>query len=100
MPNKVQSDSAIYVMGDTVNKTSILSMASDSTLSYLFPTPGLAPSALSPTRLPGGSPESSIALRTVLKDNHVKWHIFNNELRYHKYVPFFFPRSSLYYRGV
>jgi len=64
-------------------------MASDMTLSYLFPTPGLAPSVLSPTRLPGVSPESSIALQTVLKDNHTKWHIFFNEHRFHKYDLFF-----------
>ena len=71
---------------------SLSSMASDS--SSLFPTPGLPPSVLSPTRFPGVSPESSTALQTVLKDNHVKWHIFFNEQRFHKYVLFF--RTSLY----
>ena len=68
-------------------------MAPKLTLTTLFPTPGLAPSVLSPTRFQGVSPESSTALQTVLKDNHVKWHIFFNEQRFHKCVSF--PFTSL-----
>ncbi|TFK60287.1 hypothetical protein BDN72DRAFT_905098 [Pluteus cervinus] len=56
-----------------------------STLDTLFPTPSLSPSRISPVVWPGSAPESVEALREVLKDNHVKWHIFFNDDRFHNH---------------
>ncbi|KAG6807448.1 hypothetical protein H0H92_007516 [Tricholoma furcatifolium] len=51
------------------------------TISDLFPLPSSPPtSPLLPRRWPGISPESTTALREVLQDNHVKWHIFFNDI--------------------
>lgn len=55
-------------------------------LDFLFPVPSLPPSRLSPGRSPGVSAESTKTLQNVLKDNHIKWHIFFNDLQFHKYV--------------
>ncbi|KAF8151662.1 hypothetical protein B0H34DRAFT_728509 [Crassisporium funariophilum] len=59
---------------------------SSETLDYLFPTPSLPPSRLSPAHHPGVSPHSTESLRNVLKDNHTKWHIFFNEKRFHNHA--------------
>jgi len=55
-------------------------------LDVLFPTPSLPPTVLCPQRFPGTSPEAVEALIHVLKDNHIKYHIFFNELRFHNHV--------------
>ena len=55
-------------------------------LDELFPAPSLPPSQLSPQRLPGANLESLVALRDVLKDNHQRYHIYFNHVRFHKYV--------------
>lgn len=59
---------------------------STAVLDYLFPAPSLPKSALSPSHFPGISPESTQTLQEVLKDNHVKWHVFYNEEGFHKYA--------------
>ncbi|KAI6030050.1 hypothetical protein EDC04DRAFT_2605570 [Pisolithus marmoratus] len=52
----------------------------------LFPPPSVPPSALSPQRLPGTSIESLAAFQYVLKDNHKRWHIFLNDLKFHNHI--------------
>ena len=59
---------------------------SDETLDKIFPVPSPAPSPQAPGRFPGITPTSTAALRRVLKENHVKWHIFFNDKRFHKCV--------------
>jgi hypothetical protein len=64
----------------------------------LFPVPSSPPSTLIPIHWPGISPESTAALREVLKDNHERWHAFFNDHGFHKYVAatiFPCPESSL-----
>ncbi|KAH6905271.1 hypothetical protein BKA70DRAFT_1226035 [Coprinopsis sp. MPI-PUGE-AT-0042] len=56
------------------------------TLATRFPTPSLAPAKLSPPRLPGISPQSTEALKEVLKDNHQRWHVFFNDLGFHNHA--------------
>ncbi|KAJ8473956.1 hypothetical protein ONZ51_g7532 [Trametes cubensis] len=48
-------------------------------LDRLYPAPSPSPSVQAPRRLPGSTPESTSTLIKVLKDNHVKWHIFFND---------------------
>ncbi|KAJ3511899.1 hypothetical protein NLJ89_g3834 [Agrocybe chaxingu] len=55
-------------------------------LEYLFPVPSLPLSQLSPAHFPGVSPKSTAALQSVLKDNHTKWHVFFNEMRFHNHA--------------
>lgn len=55
-------------------------------LTSRFPTPALSPHPLSPPRLPGISPQSTDALKDVLKDNHQRWHVFFNDMGFHKYA--------------
>ncbi|KAF8896871.1 hypothetical protein CPB84DRAFT_1781641 [Gymnopilus junonius] len=54
--------------------------------SFLFPTPSLPQSSLTPSHFPGVSPDSTTTLQNVLKDNHAKWHIFFNEKRFHNHA--------------
>ena len=54
-------------------------------LDRLYPAPSPSPSVQAPRRLPGSTPESTSTLIKVLKDNHVKWHIFFNDKGFHKY---------------
>lgn len=61
-------------------------MPSNVDTEFLFPSPSLPPSALSPYQWPGISPESTQALKDVLKDNHKRWHIFFNEKGYHNHA--------------
>ncbi|GLB45255.1 putative protein of unknown function (DUF4243) [Lyophyllum shimeji] len=51
----------------------------------LFPIPSSLPSPLAPKPWPGVNPESTAALRDVLRDNHEKWHIFVNDIGYHNH---------------
>lgn len=53
---------------------------------FLFPNPSSPPSTLSPYHWPGVSPESTQALRDVLKDNHERWHIFFNDKGFHNHT--------------
>jgi hypothetical protein len=55
-------------------------------LDALFPIPSFPPTVLCPQRYAGTSPEAVVALRYVLKDNHTKYHIFFNDLKFHKCV--------------
>lgn len=55
-------------------------------LETLFPPPSLPPSALAPQRLPGTSVESLASLQYVLQDNHKRWHIFLNDLKFHNHI--------------
>ncbi|KAF9483644.1 hypothetical protein BDN70DRAFT_873484 [Pholiota conissans] len=55
-------------------------------LDYLFPVPSRPKSDLSPSHFPGISPESTETLQWVLKDNHVKWHIFFNDEHFHNHA--------------
>ncbi|KAG6328963.1 hypothetical protein ID866_10126 [Astraeus odoratus] len=55
-------------------------------LDALFPNPTFPPSAISPQRLPGTNFESVAALRHVLKDNHKRWHIFLNHIKFHNHI--------------
>ncbi|KAG1787279.1 uncharacterized protein HD556DRAFT_1448927 [Suillus plorans] len=57
-----------------------------SELEALFPSPSFPPSALSPPRYPGISPEAVTALTYVLKDNHTKYHTFCNYQRFHNHI--------------
>ncbi len=53
-------------------------------LDKFFPLPSAAPSNRAPPRLAGFTPKSGEALVKVLKDDHVKWHAFFNDMGYHK----------------
>ncbi|KAI6111908.1 hypothetical protein EDD17DRAFT_1475504 [Pisolithus thermaeus] len=55
-------------------------------LEALFPPPSCPPSALAPQRLPGTSVESLAALQHVLQDNHKRWHIFLNDMKFHNHI--------------
>ncbi|KAH6905272.1 hypothetical protein BKA70DRAFT_1565248 [Coprinopsis sp. MPI-PUGE-AT-0042] len=55
-------------------------------LAARFPTPALGPHALSPPRLPGISPQTTDALKEVLKDNHQRWHIFFSDMGFHNHA--------------
>ncbi|KAG5637382.1 hypothetical protein H0H81_004759 [Sphagnurus paluster] len=62
-------------------------MASDSdSISDLFPVPSSPPSDILPRRWPGISPQSTTALREVLKENHTRWHIFFNDSGFHNHT--------------
>jgi len=52
----------------------------------LFPVPSLPVSRLAPKFWPGTTNDSAEALKTVLKDNHERWHIFFDPRGFHKYV--------------
>ncbi|KAG5641587.1 hypothetical protein DXG03_004688 [Asterophora parasitica] len=52
----------------------------------LFPVPSSPPYKLIPKTWPGISPESTTALRDVLKDNHKKWDIFFNDSGFHNHT--------------
>ncbi|KAF8063382.1 hypothetical protein FPV67DRAFT_1506313 [Lyophyllum atratum] len=60
-------------------------MASDNSITDLFPIPSSPPSTLVPKRWPGINPESTATLREVLKDNHQRWHIFFNDMGFHNH---------------
>ncbi|CCM00192.1 uncharacterized protein FIBRA_02220 [Fibroporia radiculosa] len=60
--------------------------SSNSQLESLFPLPSQPPSPLSPTRLPGVTHGSGLALLKTLKENHRRWHIFFNNLGFHNHM--------------
>ncbi|CAL1702702.1 unnamed protein product [Somion occarium] len=57
-------------------------------LEALFPKPSPAPKnfLLTPTRIPGATPDSIQALLEYLKDNHRNWHIFFNDRQFHNHA--------------
>ncbi|KAG1750463.1 uncharacterized protein EDB91DRAFT_1217151 [Suillus paluster] len=61
-------------------------LASSHAFDALFPSPSPPPTVLCPARYPGASAEAVAALRYVLTDNHTKYHIFHNHLRYHNHI--------------
>ncbi|KAK0453854.1 hypothetical protein EV421DRAFT_1766925 [Armillaria borealis] len=52
----------------------------------LFPAPSSAASSLTPTFLPGADADSTLAMQSVLRDNHEKWHIFFNDKDFHNHI--------------
>ncbi|KAK0199704.1 hypothetical protein DFS33DRAFT_185392 [Desarmillaria ectypa] len=52
----------------------------------LFPAPSSAPSGLTPAFLPGADAESTLALQSVLRDDHEKWHTFFNNKGFHNHI--------------
>lgn len=54
-------------------------------LAALFPPPPLAPPvSFAPSKLVGITHESTESVLELLKTNHKKWHIFVNEMKFHK----------------
>ncbi|KAG2131324.1 hypothetical protein DEU56DRAFT_455247 [Suillus clintonianus] len=66
--------------------TAVQQTCDDRDLDALFPSPSSPPSVLSPPRYPGISPEAVAALTYVLKDNHTKYHIFFNNIKFHNHI--------------
>jgi hypothetical protein len=65
--------------------------ATPTQLDALFPHPGnadlpntLAKRVPAPVRQAGWTDESTQEVRELLKDNHRRWHIFFNDLHFHK----------------
>ncbi|OAX36710.1 hypothetical protein K503DRAFT_793258 [Rhizopogon vinicolor AM-OR11-026] len=58
----------------------------DEEVERLFPAPSPPPSALSPQRFPGCNLELLKAVRHALIDNHTKYHIFWNDIKFHNHV--------------
>ncbi|KAG1763927.1 hypothetical protein EDD22DRAFT_471845 [Suillus occidentalis] len=52
----------------------------------LFPAPSPPPTALCPQRWPGCNLESLNAMRHALIDNHTRYHIFWNDIKFHNHV--------------
>ncbi|SJL02208.1 uncharacterized protein ARMOST_05534 [Armillaria ostoyae] len=52
----------------------------------LFPAPSSAVSSLTPAFLPGADADSTLAMQSVLRDNHDKWHIFFNDKGFHNHI--------------
>ncbi|KAK0186392.1 hypothetical protein F5146DRAFT_1065729 [Armillaria mellea] len=52
----------------------------------LFPAPSSAASSLTPVFLPGADAASTLAMQSVLRDNHDKWHIFFNDREFHNHI--------------
>ncbi|KAG2112668.1 uncharacterized protein F5147DRAFT_74081 [Suillus discolor] len=50
----------------------------------LFPTPSPPPTVLCSQRWPGCNLESLTAVRHALFDNHTRYHIFRNYIKFHK----------------
>ncbi|TFK37473.1 hypothetical protein BDQ12DRAFT_736307 [Crucibulum laeve] len=59
--------------------------ASTLTLNELFPSPTPSTAPGSPRFWPGLTPTSVEELKTNLKDNHERWHIFFNDMRFHNH---------------
>ncbi|PPR00213.1 hypothetical protein CVT24_004952 [Panaeolus cyanescens] len=59
---------------------------STNALDFLFPAPPLLLSRRTQVFYPGTSAASTAALQKILKDNHVKWHVFFNEKRFHNHA--------------
>ena len=58
-------------------------------LDVLFPLPSPPPSTLSPSATPGITHEAAETLVHLLKENHVKYHCFFNDMGFHKCVRIF-----------
>ncbi|KAK0488034.1 hypothetical protein EDD18DRAFT_1321626 [Armillaria luteobubalina] len=52
----------------------------------LFPAPSSVASSLTPVFLPGADADSTLAMQSVLRDNHDKWHIFFNDREFHNHI--------------
>ncbi|KAJ3761323.1 hypothetical protein EV360DRAFT_38040 [Lentinula raphanica] len=53
----------------------------------LFPEPNpVLPHALSPTRWPGRTLDSTDTLQRLLEDNHERWHVFFNNIGFHNHI--------------
>ena len=53
----------------------------------LFPAPFVSTSQnnpLIPRTWPGVSPSSTTTLQSILSDNNKRWHVFFNDLQFHK----------------
>ncbi|KAK0475762.1 hypothetical protein IW261DRAFT_1340047 [Armillaria novae-zelandiae] len=51
-----------------------------------FPPPTFLPSELTPNTIPGIDAESTLSLQNILRDNHEKWHVFFNHIRFHNHI--------------
>ncbi|KAK0451420.1 uncharacterized protein EV420DRAFT_716756 [Desarmillaria tabescens] len=51
-----------------------------------FPSPAILPTNFTPNTIPGVDAESTLSLQNVLRDNHEKWHVFFNHLRFHNHI--------------
>lgn len=60
----------------TQNGDIIANMTAADTLDDFFPPPTAPLSRLSPRTWPGITPQTTETLRGILKDSHVKWHVF------------------------
>ncbi|KAG1860779.1 hypothetical protein F4604DRAFT_1126059 [Suillus subluteus] len=60
--------------------------ASDEKAGRLFPAPSPPPTVLCPQRLPGCDLESLKALQHVLIDNHNRYHIFFNHIKFNSHI--------------
>lgn len=57
-------------------------------LNELFPVPSVSFYRATPSILPGITPQSTEALREILKDNHQRWHVFfHPDYRPHNHAP-------------
>ncbi|KAF9259180.1 hypothetical protein L218DRAFT_1004149 [Marasmius fiardii PR-910] len=52
----------------------------------LWPEPSLPPSQTSPGRLAGANHESTETLRSLLRENHERWHIYYDKLGRHNHI--------------
>ena len=67
-------------------------------LKKLFPVPNGPTSSLSPLQVQGvHNEESAETTRSILQDNHERWHVMFNDLGYHKYAPLFRCSSCISY---
>ncbi|KAL0570873.1 hypothetical protein V5O48_011084 [Marasmius crinis-equi] len=57
-----------------------------STTFELFPTPTLISTPNCPIPFPGTSPDSTEALKAVLRDNHERYHVFFNDKGFHNHL--------------
>ncbi|TFK31868.1 hypothetical protein BDQ12DRAFT_701405 [Crucibulum laeve] len=55
-------------------------------LDELFPSPTSSHATGSPRFWPGSTPTSVKELKTILKDNHERWHIFINAIKFHNHA--------------
>ena len=62
--------------------------ATQEQLDVLFPTPSPSPTGIAPSRFPGYDCRTTETLLELLKDNHKRWHIFFNDMGFHKSVAF------------
>ncbi|KAK0234931.1 hypothetical protein EDD85DRAFT_841103 [Armillaria nabsnona] len=51
-----------------------------------FPPPTILPFESTPNIVPGIDAESTLSLQNILRDNHEKWHVFFNNIRFHNHI--------------